>query len=224
MLDEGLATIREAARIQSQLVEDLLDVSRITTGRLKLSVSDVDLTDVIGKAIASLGPSAQEKNIAVHARLDAPPAALRGDAIRLQQVVWNLLSNAIKFTPPGGTVEVKLRCSRSYAQITVADDGNGIAPDLLPHIFDRFRQGETSGARQGGLGLGLSIVKNLVELHGGSVHAASAGAGKGAAFTVELPLAAGRRSGAPAVEPSEALMARRSLTSPACASSRLTGF
>jgi signal transduction histidine kinase len=189
LLDEGLANIGQAASIQSQLIEDLLDVSRIIAGRIKLSLAEIDPAEVIDKAIASVIPSAQAKGIVIRKVVGGDRRPLLGDATRLEQVLWNLLSNAIKFTPGNGTIDVALRCTGSNAEITVTDDGVGIAADLLPYIFDRFRQGESTGTRQAGLGLGLSIVRNLVGLHGGSVRAESGGPGGGAKFTVQLPLA-----------------------------------
>jgi signal transduction histidine kinase len=189
LLDEGLASIAQAARVQSQLVEDLLDVSRIIAGKLEPHLADVNAVDVIENAIASVAPSARAKGITINNVVEGQPRTLRADAIRLEQVAWNLLSNAIKFTPENGSIEVALRWTESHLEITVADTGEGIGPDLLPYIFDPFRQGQSSGARKGGLGLGLSIVKSLVELHGGAVRAESAGTGAGATFIVELPVA-----------------------------------
>ena len=189
LLDEGLASIAQAARVQSQLVEDLLDVSRIIAGKLEPRLADVNAVDVIGNAIASVAPSARAKGITINNLVEGQPRTLRADAIRLEQVAWNLLSNAIKFTPENGSIGVALRWRESHLEITVTDTGEGIGPDLLPYIFDPFRQGHSSGARKGGLGLGLSIVKSLVELHGGAVRAESAGTGAGATFIVELPVA-----------------------------------
>ncbi|HEX7829776.1 MAG TPA: HAMP domain-containing sensor histidine kinase [Thermoanaerobaculia bacterium] len=188
LLDEGLASIAEAARVQSQLVEDLLDVSRIIAGKLAPRLEDVNALDVIDNAIASVAPSASAKCITISRSVEGQPRALRADATRLEQVAWNLLSNAIKFTPENGEIGVALRWRETRLEIAVADTGEGIGPDLLPHIFDPFRQGHAGGTRKGGLGLGLSIVKNLVELHGGAVRAESAGAGAGATFVVELPV------------------------------------
>ena len=189
LLDEGLASIAQAARVQSQLVEDLLDVSRIIAGKLEPRLADVNAVDVIENAIASVAPSARAKCIAINKVVEGQPRTLRADATRLEQVAWNLLSNAIKFTPENGSIDVALRWSESRLELTVTDTGEGIGPDLLPYIFDPFRQGHSSGTRKGGLGLGLSIVKSLVELHGGAVRAESAGTGAGATFIVELPLA-----------------------------------
>lgn len=188
LLDEGLTSIAQAARVQSLLVEDLLDVSRIVAGRLKLTLASIDAARVLDQAIASVAPSARAKNIAVVRSFEGDGFPLVADPVRLAQIVWNLLTNAIKFTPDGGTIEVTLRRAGASVEITVRDTGGGIAPELLPHIFERFRQGDATGARAGGLGLGLTIVSNLVQLHGGSIRAESAGLGTGATFIVELPL------------------------------------
>jgi signal transduction histidine kinase len=189
LLEEGLASIAQAARVQSQLVEDLLDVSRIIAGKLEPHLADVNAVDVIENAIASVAPSARAKCITIGKLVEGQPRTLRADATRLEQVAWNLLSNAIKFTPQHGSIRVSLRWTEWSLQITVTDNGEGIEPELLPHIFDPFRQGLVSGTRKAGLGLGLSIVKSLVELHGGAVRAESGGTGAGATFIVELPLA-----------------------------------
>lgn len=187
LLDEGLVRIAEAARVQSQLVEDLLDASRIIAGKLEPHLADVNPLDVVDNAIASVAPSAQAKGITIKKAVEGESRTLRADAIRLEQVTWNLLSNAIKFTPENGSIDVALRWRDSRLEIAVTDTGVGIGPELLPHIFDPFRQGHSSGTRTGGLGLGLSIVKSLVELHGGVVRAESPGVGGGATFIVELP-------------------------------------
>jgi signal transduction histidine kinase/ActR/RegA family two-component response regulator len=188
-IEEGLNVIERNAKAQSQIIEDLLDMSRILSGKIRLDVQGVDPAEVIEAAVASLQPTADAKGIRLHTVLDPRAGTVLGDSSRLQQVVWNILSNAIKFTPKGGRVQVALARINSHVTITVSDSGGGIAPELLPHIFDRFRQGDASTTkRHGGLGLGLSIVKQLVELHGGSVFAASKGEGQGAEFTVELPV------------------------------------
>ncbi len=189
-LKKGLDTIERNARAQAQIIEDLLDMSRIISGKVRLDVKNVNLTAVIQAAVESLVPAVQAKDIRLQTVLDALPIPITGDQGRLQQVVWNLLSNAIKFTPKGGKVQVSLEKMNSYVELSVSDTGQGIKPDFLPHAFDRFRQADSSTTRQfGGLGLGLSIVKQLVELHGGTVQAASPGEGQGATFTVVLPLA-----------------------------------
>ena len=189
LLDEGLTSIAEAARVQSQLVEDLLDVSRMIAGKLEPHLADVDPTELIANAVTTVAPSARAKGITISKVVEGQPRMLRADPTRLEQVAWNLLSNAIKFTPENGAIRVSLRWSEASLQLTVSDTGEGIGPDLLPYIFDPFRQGHATGARKAGLGLGLSIVKSLVELHRGTVRAESAGAGAGTTFIVELPLA-----------------------------------
>jgi signal transduction histidine kinase len=214
LLDEGLASIAQAARVQSQLVEDLLDVSRIIAGKIKPRLADVDPVEVIQAAIATVAPSARAKNIRISKLVEGQPRTLRADAIRLEQVAWNLLSNAIKFTPENGSVEIALRWRESSLQIAITDTGEGIGPDLLPYVFDRFRQGHATGSRQGGLGLGLSIVKSLVELHGGAVRAESPGLGAGTRFIVELPLAAASLEELP-LPIGRLYVARRSIPDPA---------
>ncbi|MBV9209069.1 MAG: MEDS domain-containing protein [Acidobacteria bacterium] len=194
-LDERMATravetIERNAQSQAQLVEDILDVSRMITGKLRLNIGAVDLAAVINAAIDCVQLAADAKEIQLEVRQDPSARHVNGDASRLQQVVWNLLSNAIKFTPHGGRVSVKLERAGSTAQLSVRDTGEGIEPNVLPYIFDRFRQGDgTSTRRHGGLGLGLAIVRHLVELHGGTVQADSSGEGLGSTFTVGLPLA-----------------------------------
>ncbi|HKS29613.1 MAG TPA: PAS domain S-box protein [Pyrinomonadaceae bacterium] len=204
MLDEktsrhALATIERNVRSQTQLIEDLLDVSRIITGKLRLDTRPVELASVIEAAIDSIQPAAEAKEILLERAIDPTAGPVLGDPARMQQVVWNLLSNAVKFTPKGGRVQVALERSDSYAAISVTDTGAGISHDFLPYVFDRFRQADSSSTRShGGLGLGLAIVRHLVELHGGAVEAASQGAQRGACFTVKLPLMAVniRRDGA----------------------------
>jgi two-component system CheB/CheR fusion protein len=187
----ALEMIEQGARSQAKLIEDLLDISRITTGKLQINARQLDLASVIGAAIDVVRLSAEAKNIHIETVLDSEPVRVSGDPDRLQQVIWNLLSNAIKFTPAGGHVTVKLERIDALAQIQVSDTGQGISTDFLPYIFDRFRQADGSSTRtQGGLGLGLAIVRHLVELHGGTVHAASPGQGQGTTITVRLPLSA----------------------------------
>ena len=184
----AVEVIERNARMQAQLISDLLDVSRIVSGTTRLEIGPVALHEVIAAAVDSLRPVAEHKDIRVQTQLEHM-ATVRGDSMRLQQIVWNLLSNAIKFTPPSGSVEITLSHADSLAEIAVRDSGEGIAPELLPHIFERFRQADASISRpHGGLGLGLTIVKQYVELHGGCVRVMSDGKGKGATFVVWLPL------------------------------------
>jgi PAS domain S-box-containing protein len=186
----GLETIDRNAMLQAQLVSDILDMSRIMAARFHLNVRPVELAPVVAAAIDSLVPAANAKGIRLQPVLDPSAGIVSGDTDRLQQVVWNLLSNAIKFTPEGGRVQVRLARVDGHAEITVEDTGPGIRPEVLPHVFELFRQGDSSNTRaHGGLGLGLAVVRQLVELHGGTVRAASGGEGTGAAFTVSLPLA-----------------------------------
>jgi signal transduction histidine kinase/ActR/RegA family two-component response regulator len=180
--------IERNARVQTQLVEDLLDVSRIVTGTVHLDMQHVDLRRLIDAAVDATRPAADGKGIAIRTDVDPRAGAVLGDAQRLQQVIWNLLSNAIKFTPRGGHVDVTLRRIDGRAEIAVRDTGEGIKPEFLPYVFDRFRQADSSSTRvYGGLGLGLAIVRQIVELHRGRVRVVSEGEGRGATFTVELP-------------------------------------
>jgi PAS domain S-box-containing protein len=189
----AIEVIRRNARMQVQMVDDLLDISRIITGKLHLSVQPVDLGTIIIAAVDGLRPAAEAKEIRLQLQLNAPAGGVLGDPDRLQQVAWNLISNAIKFTPRGGRVVVSLARVESHVEVTVSDTGLGIATEFLPHVFDRFRQADATTTRAfGGLGLGLSIVRQLVELHGGTVRVDSEGEGLGATFTVSLPLAAVR--------------------------------
>ena len=193
-LQRGLETIERNARAQIHLIEDLLDVSRISEGKLRLDVKPVALADVVEAAMASVRPAAEAKRIKIQTLLDRDNDQVTGDAARLQQVAWNLLSNAVKFTPKEGRIQVVLDLVKSHVVLTISDNGEGIAPEFLPHVFDRFRQGDQTTTRAfGGLGLGLSIVRHLVELHGGTVHAASEGRGHGTTFVVELPLRLNRQ-------------------------------
>jgi signal transduction histidine kinase len=186
-VDRALETIERNARSQAQLVEDILDVSRIITGRLRLDLRAVDAAAVIEAAVESVRPAAEARSIRIDSVLDCV-GSLVCDPARLQQVMWNLLSNAVKFTPVGGHITVSLRRDDSRLLIIVGDTGEGVSAEVLPFIFDRFRQADGSTTRRhGGLGLGLSIVRHLVELHGGTVKAESPGVGQGATFTVELP-------------------------------------
>ena len=185
----ALETIDRNARAQAQIIEDILDISRIITGKLRLDIRQVEPGAVIEAAVDAVRPAAEARNVRLQMLLDPQAGPVSGDADRLQQVVWNLLSNAVKFTPKGGRVQVKLERVNSHVEIAVSDTGQGISADFAPFVFDRFRQGDGSTTRRhGGLGLGLAIVRQLVELHGGTVTVASPGEGKGATFTVSLPL------------------------------------
>ena len=200
LLQEGLESIERNARIQSQLVEDLLDVSRIVSGKLNMNVQPVHLQRVIEAAVESVHLAAQAKRIELVLHFEPEVPLVVGDPGRLQQVFWNLLSNALKFTPEEGRIEVRLRQTDSHVEASVADSGDGIPSDFLPHVFDRFSQADSSVTRKhGGLGLGLAIVRHLVELHGGTIRAESAGAGRGATFSLQLPvMAAAERAAKPA--------------------------
>ncbi len=185
----ALETIARNARAQSRLVDDLLDLSRIITGKLRLDVRRVELAQMIEAVVEGLRPAADSRNIDLQVTLDPQVRPMSGDPDRLQQIIWNLLSNAIKFTPKGGSVHVRLERIDSHVEITITDTGEGIESELLPHVFDRFRQSDTSNTRgHGGLGLGLSIVRELVQMHGGTVSVASPGLGGGTAFKVILPV------------------------------------
>ncbi|WP_422398716.1 ATP-binding protein [Trichormus variabilis] len=186
---QALASIERNAKLQSELIEDLLDISRILQGKLSLAVSPLNLATTIRAASETVRLAAEAKSISIKANLDVEVGQVLGDSTRLQQVMWNLLSNAVKFTPVGGHVEVRLEKDNNYAQVTVSDTGKGISPDFLPYVFDCFRQADSTTTRKfGGLGLGLAIVRNLVELHGGTIQAESLGEGLGATFIVRLPL------------------------------------
>jgi PAS domain S-box-containing protein len=188
-LGEGLSVIERNTRIQVQLVDDLLDMGRLTSGKMRLDVQHVDLADVVEAALETARPAADAKAIRLQKVLD-PTVVVSGDPGRLQQVFWNLLSNAMKFTPRGGFVRVVMERVNSHIEVSVVDSGQGMKADFIAHAFERFRQSDTQGTRRtGGLGLGLSIVKNLVEMHGGSVRAMSEGEGEGSTFVVHLPVA-----------------------------------
>jgi len=188
--ERGLQTIERAATAQTQLIEDLLDISRIVAGKMRLDVQRIPIAPVIEAAVESLTPAADAKEIVLQVVLDPRSGLVSADHGRLQQVVWNLLSNAIKFTPKGGRVQVVLQRINSHIEIVVRDTGKGIAAEFLPYVFDRFRQDDAATTRaHGGLGLGLAIARHLIELHGGSVSCDSPGAGAGAVFTVRMPLA-----------------------------------
>lgn len=187
-IERAVETIYRNAKSQAQLVSDLLDVSRIISGKLRLDVRPVDLISIVTAAVDSIRPAADAKTIRLQTMLDSAAGPISGDADRLQQIVWNLLTNAVKFTPKGGRIQVTVRRVESHVEIVVSDSGVGISKEFLPYVFDRFRQADASTTRtQGGLGLGLSIVHQLVDLHGGSVGVYSEGEGKGATFTISLP-------------------------------------
>ena len=186
--ERAVETIYRNAKSQAQLVADLLDVSRIISGKLRLDVRTVDLISIVNAAIDSIRPAADAKGIRLQTMLDPAAGPISGDADRLQQIVWNLLTNAVKFTQKGGRIQVKVQRIESHVEIEVSDSGVGISKEFLPYVFDRFRQADASTTRiHGGLGLGLSIVHQLVDLHGGSVSVQSDGEGKGATFTITLP-------------------------------------
>ena len=208
----AIETIERNARSQARLIDDLLDVSRIITGNLRLELHPLNLSTIVEAAVDALRPTAGAKGIELHAEVESITFLVRGDANRLRQVIWNLLSNGIKFTQRGGSVRITLAVVDSMVRITVVDTGEGISPEFLPYVFDRFRQAEGSISRkQGGLGLGLAVVRHLVELHGGSVSAESGGFGNGSTFTVDLPMVAERRDPARAEERRREVERRRNL-------------
>src|SRR5271165_3435843 len=190
-LKQGLATIERNARVQAQIIDDLLDMSRIISGKIRLDVQWIDLSAILNESIQTLRATAEVKGVNLQAAINPLTGPICGDPNRLRQVFWNLLSNAIKFTPMNGKVQVLLELVDSQVEMTVIDTGEGIAPEFLPYVFERFQQGDASTTRRhGGLGLGLAIVKELVELHGGNVRVESGGIGQGTTFTVRLPLIA----------------------------------
>ncbi|HYP53930.1 MAG TPA: ATP-binding protein, partial [Pyrinomonadaceae bacterium] len=185
----ALEVIERNAYAQKQLIEDILEVSRIVTGKVRVEVRPVELVPVVEAAREAVQPAAEAKGITLESSYDVEAASVLGDPDRLQQIVWNLLTNAVKFTPEGGRVSIRVSRAGAAAEVAVSDTGEGIAPEFLPHVFERFRQADMGTTRRhGGLGLGLSIVRHLVEMHGGSVRAESEGAGRGATFTLRLPL------------------------------------
>jgi PAS domain S-box-containing protein len=197
----AIETILRNAQTQTQLVADLLDVSRIVTGQLRLKVRSFQLIPVIEASIEVVRPASEAKSIRIETILDPSAGQIAGDPDRMQQIFWNLLSNAVKFTPKGGRIQVRLQRINSHVEVVVSDTGRGIDPKLLPFVFERFRQGDSSTTREhGGLGLGLAIVRHLVELHGGVVNAYSDGAGKGAEFIVQLPTLVSARTSQPGEE------------------------
>jgi signal transduction histidine kinase/ActR/RegA family two-component response regulator len=185
----ALASIERNALLQSQLIDDLLDISRILSGKLRLNRMSVDLNMVISAALETVRLAAEAKSLQIETTFSPSQGMVMGDSGRLQQVIWNLLSNAVKFTPQGGQISVRLTQTGSYAQILVTDTGKGINPEFLPYVFEHFRQEDGAITRKfGGLGLGLAIARQIVELHGGKIWVESRGEGQGASFTVELPL------------------------------------
>jgi CheY-like chemotaxis protein len=189
MRARAVETINRNVQLQSRLIEDMLDVSRIISGKLRLDAQPTDPTVVVNAAVDTLRPAADAKNIRIQMVMDFGAGLVLGDPARLQQVIWNLLSNAIKFTPKGGKVQVQLERINSHIEITVSDTGPGIEENFLPHVFERFRQADSTSTRvHGGLGLGLAIVRHLVEMHGGTVEAGNRADSRGAVFTVKLPL------------------------------------
>ena len=201
-LFQGVETIERNARAQTQIIEDLLDMSRIISGKVRLDVQRIDVASVVQSALETARPAAEAKGIRLKGLADGVMAPVRGDQNRLLQIMWNLLSNAIKFTPKGGLIQVRLERVGSQIEMSVSDTGEGITPEFLPHVFDRFRQADASSTRRyGGLGLGLAIVKHLTELHGGSIRVESAGKGQGSTFTVSLPLTLARGELDSAIEP-----------------------
>src|SRR5262249_25035931 len=189
------------ATLQSRLIDQLLDVSQVIVGKVKLDIRPIDLSTVVREAVESIRPSTAIKDNRLTLRVADEPVMILGDAHRMQQIVWNLLTNAVKFTPAGGYIDVTLEPHVRFARLIVTDTGVGIPPEVLPVIFERFRQADASTTRAfTGLGLGLAIVRQFVELHGGSVWAESPGVGSGSRFTIELPLLRGETHGIPAVQ------------------------
>jgi len=188
LLDRALRVIERNASAQARMIDDMLDMARIASGKLRLDMRPVDVVKVVLAAVDVIMPSAHAKHVALRTNLDVRTPSVLGDQDRLQQVIWNLLSNALKFTEPGGTIGVRLALNGRFVRIVVTDTGSGIDPEFLPHVFERFRQADASSSRRhGGLGVGLALVHDLIELHGGSVHAHSDGEGKGATFSIDLP-------------------------------------
>ncbi len=203
----GLEIIDRNVKVQTKIIEDILDVSRIISGKLNVTVVPVNLVPVIESALDAMRLAAEARSIRLESSLDPDTCLVSGDPNRLQQIVWNLVSNAIKFTPKDGTVRVRLSRVDSMVEIAVSDTGSGISAEFLPFVFDRFRQADSTSTRQhSGLGLGLAIVRHLVEIHGGTVHAASPGEGHGATFIVRLPLIPSIATDAPAPQTSESVL------------------
>jgi signal transduction histidine kinase/ActR/RegA family two-component response regulator len=187
--DKAIETIERNATSLTQIVEDVLDISRIVSGKIRLNVQPVELPDIVRSAVDGIMPAADAKGLRVETIVDPDASPVSGDPERLQQVLWNLLSNAVKFTNRGGKIQVRLERVNSHVEIAVSDTGIGIAPEFLPHVFERFRQADSGIARErGGLGLGLSIARQLIEMHGGTIHVFSGGINQGATFRVQIPL------------------------------------
>ena len=185
-----MAVIRRNAELQAKLIDDLLDMNRFLSGNVRLDLGAVDVGALLQTTMQGLQPAADAKGIQLLALVDSPSAEVLGDARRLQQVLWNIVHNAIKFTPSGGRVEIHVLRAGGHLQISVQDNGQGISPSFLPHVFERFRQEDSSPTRASfGLGLGLSIAKQIIELHGGTIRARSVGEGQGATFTIDVPSA-----------------------------------
>jgi PAS domain S-box-containing protein len=200
---QGVEIIERSARIQSRLIEDLLDLSRIISGKLRIEVRQVELGEIISRAIEVITPAAKAKDIRLEIVLESD-AFVSGDAARLQQVFWNLLSNAVKFTPKHGRVQVRLERVNSSVRVSISDTGQGIEANFLPYVFERFRQADNSGAeREGGLGLGMAITRNIVELHGGTIKAESPGEDLGTTFTVSLPVTIVHQKEIPTIQKAE---------------------
>src|SRR6187399_623940 len=187
--DKAIETIERNATSLTQIVEDVLDVSRIVSGKIRLNIQPVDLPDVVRTAVDGITPAADAKGVRVETMIDPDAAPVSGDPERLQQVLWNLLSNAVKFTNRGGKIQVRLERVNSHVEVAVSDTGIGIAPEFLPHVFERFRQADAGISRErGGLGLGLSIARQLTEMHGGTIEVSSGGVNQGATFRVKIPV------------------------------------
>ena len=187
--DKAIETIERNATSLTQIVEDVLDISRIVSGKIRLNVQPVEFPDIVRRAVDAITPAADAKGVRIEMVLDPAAAPISGDPERLQQVMWNLLSNAVKFTNRGGRVQVRLERVNSHVEVAVSDTGIGISPEFLPHVFERFRQADAGISRErGGLGLGLSIARQLTEMHGGTIDVSSGGVNQGATFRVKIPV------------------------------------
>ncbi len=197
-IHSALAVIRRNAQLQAKLIDDLLDMNRLISGNILLERSDVDMTVLVQATMQSLQPVAQQKTVQLLAVVESGTGTMTGDARRLQQVLWNIVHNAVKFTPAGGRVELRVQRDSDHVVITVQDTGKGISPAFLPYVFERFRQEDSTTTREFfGLGLGLAIAKQLIELHGGSISASSLGDGRGSTFVVRLPCSVASRVALP---------------------------